>query len=119
MTFSWLIFRKRGRCKLQGANRREHLIGMAVDSHVAPDADDPAILADQYGGATNALERPPIHGFFTPGSVGLEHAVSLVRSQRHHQSMLVAKGLLGLWRVGRYSHHGGSIFGECTRQSRE
>jgi hypothetical protein len=92
---------------------------MAVDLHVAPDPDDLAVFADQYRGAKNALEGSSIHGFFAPGSVGLEHAVGLVRNKRHHQLVLVAKGLLGLWRVGRDSQYGGSVFGERARQSRE
>src|SRR6185312_2560790 len=79
---------------LSFARRGEHLFGMAIDLHTAPDSLDPAIAADQNGCANDPKERFAIHGFFAPGTIGFEHFVSLIRDERNSEHVLVSKSLL-------------------------
>src|SRR5438094_764816 len=48
----------------QRARGGEHLLGMARDLYVAPNARDPAVGADQKRGAKNSHELLAIHRFF-------------------------------------------------------
>src|SRR5450631_3811676 len=117
LTFSWLIFSECNRSirRLQRPDGGKYVVGVAVDFHMAPDADDPAILADQHGGAKNALEGPAIHGFFAPDAIGLQHPMLLIRDERSFQLMSVSKGFLRLHGVGRNAQYRGVTFGECAR----
>src|ERR1019366_9010290 len=92
---------------------------MAIDLHIAPDPLDPAIRADQNRCAKNAMEGLAIHGFFAPDAVSLQHLVLLVRCKRSGELMLVSKGFLRLWGIGRNAEYGGLTFRKCARQSGE
>src|SRR5260370_3555449 len=105
--------------KLGGAYGCKHLVRMAINPHIAPDSDDRAIGADQNRCAKNAMEGLAIHGFFTPDAVGLQHFVLFVRNKRDGEVMLVSKGFLCLWRVGRNTQYPNLAFSKCARQSRE
>src|SRR5258706_13990008 len=52
--------------KSRASRHCKHLVGMAIDLHIAPDLHDLAVWADQNGCSKNALEGPAIHGFFSP-----------------------------------------------------
>src|SRR5246127_94844 len=52
----------------QRSSRLQYRVGMAVDFHMAPDAGDMAVGADQHRGAKNPEEASAVHGFFTPGT---------------------------------------------------
>ena len=65
--------------KLERPNGGEHVVGMAIHFHMAPDFDHPAIRADQNGRAKNALEGLAVHGFFSPYAVGLQHFMLFIR----------------------------------------
>src|SRR3954451_8602773 len=92
---------------------------MAVDLYIAPDLQDAAIGADQKRGAKNAMEGLSVHRFFAPNAVRLQHLVLLVRNERCDELVLVPKRLLGLWRVGGNTEHGGLGFGKSVRKPRE
>src|SRR5258708_25884240 len=92
---------------------------MPVSPHIAPDPDHPAVGADQNRCAKNALEGPTVHGFFAPDAVGLQHLMLLIRNKRDGEPMLVSKGFLCLWRVGRNTQYRSLVFSKRTRQSRE
>src|ERR1700742_1145005 len=47
LTLSWLIFGERNPSKLQRLCRSQHLVGMAVDLHIAPDSSDFTAFVDQ------------------------------------------------------------------------
>src|ERR1700692_3342048 len=99
--------------------RCEHLIGMAVDLHIAPDLDDAAVGPDQNRRTKYALEGSAIHGFFTPNAVRLQHLMRLIRGKRNREFVLVAKGFLGFWRVGRNAQYRGMAFRKFALQARE
>src|SRR5947209_18729552 len=64
-------FQRMESVKLQRAHLRQHLLGMAIDLHIAPNLDDPATGSDQKGGPKNALEGLAIHRFFATDSVAV------------------------------------------------
>src|SRR5580704_3858683 len=97
----------------------QHLIGMAVDLDVAPDPQHPAIGVDQNRGPRYSKEGPAIHRFFAPDPIRLQHGVLLIRGERNRQLVLVAKGLLGLGRVGGDPEHRGSALGKGLGQAGE
>jgi hypothetical protein len=98
---------------------RKHLIGMAVDLHVAPDFRKPAIRSDQNRAANDSEKRLAIHGFFAPGAIGLQHLVLFIRDQRNRKRVLVAELLLGFQRIGRDAEDSGPTRGEGLRQAGE
>ena len=55
-----------GPLKLKGTGGRKHVIGMAVDLHIAPYPGDPAVGADQNRGAKDALGRSCHTWIFRP-----------------------------------------------------
>ena len=75
-------------------NLRQHLLGMPIHLHIAPDLDDPAIGPDQKSGPKNALEGLAVHRFFAPDPVGFQHLVLLIRNKRRTQLVLVSKSFL-------------------------
>src|SRR5260370_15162192 len=105
--------------KLRGADGGKHLIGVAINPYIAQDSEDPAISADQNRCAKNAMEGLTIHGFFAPDAVGLQHLVLLIRNKRDGEPMLVSKGFLCLWRVGRNTQYRSLVFRKRTRPSPE
>src|SRR6201996_9842152 len=90
---------------------------MAVDLDVAPDPDHPAIGPDQNRGPSYPEEGPAIHRFFAPDAISLQHRVLLIRGERNRQLVFVAKGFLGLGRVGGNAEYDrtaiGKILGEA------
>src|SRR3984885_1760834 len=99
--------------------RCKHLVGMAVDLDMTPDFDDPAVGADQNRCTKYTLESSAIHGFFAPNAVRLQHLMRLIRDQRNGEFLLVAKGFLDFWGVGRNSQYGGLAFRKFALQARE
>ena len=63
---------------LAGLGGRQHLVGMAVDLHMAPDPDNATVFSNQNCCAKNAEEGPAIHGFFAPDAIGLEYLMLLI-----------------------------------------
>src|SRR6266403_3742207 len=102
----------------RASRHRKHLVGMAIDLHIAPDLYDLAVWADQNRCAKNALEGPAIHGFFSPGTVSLQHFVLLIRNKRHGKLVLVSKGFLRPGRIGGNTQYYGPAPSEVTRQPR-
>src|SRR5499427_7218464 len=84
---------------LKRASCLKYLVGVPVDPHMPPYFGDPAVGPDQDGGANNPEEGSPIHRLFSPGAVGLEHLVLLVRNQRNRKLVLVAERLLRALRI--------------------
>src|SRR6266568_3282512 len=78
---------------LEPLGRRQYLVSMAIDPHVAPDFGNPSVHPDQNRGANNPEELPAIHGFFTPGAIGPEHLMLLIRNQRNGKLVLAPKRL--------------------------
>src|ERR1700742_4002560 len=63
LTLSWLIFGEWNLSKLHRLRSSEHLVGVAVHLHVAPDPCDHAALINQNRCTKNSEERLAIHGF--------------------------------------------------------
>src|SRR5258707_2390660 len=74
----------------------QNLFGVARDLRLFPDANDPAIGADQIGVAEDAHVAAAPHGFFGPDAIGLQHLVRFVRRQRseEHTSELQSRQYL-------------------------
>src|SRR6476659_8444776 len=101
--------------KLQGLHHGQYLVGMTIDLDIAPNPDDPAVRPDQNRGANNAEESLAIHRFFAPHPVGLKHLMLFIRDERGFEAMLIPKGFLGAWRVGRNTEDRGVPCGERAR----
>jgi hypothetical protein len=69
---------RQGIVPLQCFSGRQHPLGVAIDLYFGPDAGDSAVRADQISHANNTHEGLAIHGFFSPGAVGIEHLMGFV-----------------------------------------
>ena len=105
--------------KLEGTDRRKHLVGMAIDPDMAPDPDDPAVGADQNRCPKYPMEGLAVHRFFAPDAIGLQHLMLFIGSKGNGEFMLVAKRLLRPQWVGRDAEHGGVAFRKRSLQPAE
>src|SRR5690625_822260 len=79
---------------LQLAQGGEHLLDMAGDLHLAPDAPQHAFAINQEGRAVDPHIFAAIHGFLDPGAIGLRRLAGGVREQRDLQPMLVDEAIM-------------------------
>src|SRR5262249_29959351 len=60
----------------------EHLVGVAVDLHLAPDVEDDALAVDQEGRPLDAHIFLAVHALLDPNAVGLGYVAVLIRGKR-------------------------------------
>ena len=101
------------------ACRREHLVSMAVDPHIAPDFDDLAIGIDQNCCPSNPHERLAVHRFFAPDAIGLQHSKLFIGNERNRKFVFVAKLFLCGDRVSRDAKNGSPCFRKGIGESAE
>src|ERR1051325_3224692 len=69
LTPSWLIFGEQNP-RSQCPGRGQHLVGVAIDLHIAPQSGNPAVAINQNRCAKNAEEGLAVHRFLAPDAVG-------------------------------------------------
>src|SRR5271163_3477478 len=99
--------------------RRQNLLGVAWDFHLAPDLGEAAIAVDQKGRALDAEILAAVHAFFLPHAVGLDRRPLRVGRERELEFVLKLELLVARGAVRRDADDHGSGGGEFGPQGVE